>query len=243
MTCMSKDFTEERYGELLNMASSRFGFCRLATAKDSDMVAIWRHDVDFSPNRALRLAAIEAERGLTATYYIQLTSLFYNVFEKSVAKIVREISSFGHEVGLHFDPTVDDGNDKIKRLIFEASCLEQIIEEKIVSFSLHNPDTFDNSLFDGKNVGGLLNASSSKWREEYTYCSDSNGIWRYRPLKDVLIDETITRVYVLTHPEWWQQDYMLARDRVIRCVDGRASAVMKYYDDLCSTLGRVNEGK
>ncbi len=43
---------------------------------------ILRHDVDFSVDRALELAKIENNYGISSTYFFLLHSDFYNIFEK-----------------------------------------------------------------------------------------------------------------------------------------------------------------
>jgi hypothetical protein len=46
---------------------------------------------------------------------------------------------------------------------------------------------------------------------------------------------------VLTHPGWWQEVAMPPRQRVFRCVFGRAKATMRGYDDGLRVYGRVNQ--
>ena len=58
---------------------------------------ILRHDVDRAPATALKLARIENEYGLKATYYFRFIK---SVF---VASIIKEIVNLGHEVGYHYE--------------------------------------------------------------------------------------------------------------------------------------------
>jgi hypothetical protein len=73
------------------------------------------------------------------------------------------------------------------------------------------------------------------------YCSDSNGYWRFRRLYDVLNEKKDYRLQVLTHPEWWQEKPMPARQRFFRCVYGRANANMQNYDEGLVLDARVNQ--
>jgi hypothetical protein len=74
----------------------------------------------------------------------------------------------------------------------------------------------------------------------YGYCSDSNGIWRFRRLYDVLSEATEDKLQVLTHPEVWTPEPMSPRARIQRCIDGYAVSAGKYYDDVVSASGRPN---
>ena len=59
------DFTLDRYRELL------------AAVKKHGRFTL-RHDVDLYPERSLRTAEIEAEEGLTATYYFRTVPESYD---------------------------------------------------------------------------------------------------------------------------------------------------------------------
>ena len=41
--------------------------------------------------------------------------------------------------------------------------------------------------------------------EKFKYCSDSNGYWRFESFEELINDTTIKKLYVLTHPVWWQK--------------------------------------
>lgn len=240
---MSEDFTIDRYGEILLLAKQRFRFATFGNSYSKGRIALWRHDVDFSPQRALAVALLEAEAEVVATYFFQVSSRFYNLFEPEISLIVRKIAALGHHVGLHFDPeTVEEDihPDRESTLIFQANLLENIVNKKITVFSLHNPTTISGAAFDEPFYGGLLNATHSRLREEFSYCSDSNGTWRFRSLESMVLDEKIERLYVLTHPEWWQVSAMAPRSRVQRCVEGRAAFSLNYYDTLLLTNNRPN---
>lgn len=236
------DFSETHYAELLELAAARFRFMRYTEADGAAGGALWRHDIDFSPQRALALARIEAHKGLYATYFIQLSSRYYNPFEKEVTQCLREIADLGHGLGVHFDPDYRGGTPVETRLRLEAEVLMELTGVPIAAFSLHNPTTFDNSPFEAAQIAGLINASTSALRQQYVYCSDSNGIWRYRPLQQVLTDPATANVHVLTHPEWWVQEPLSPRQRIQRCIDGRAAFCQQHYDELLQTNGRPNVG-
>lgn len=243
---MSQDFTTERYREILASTGQRFRFVRFDAHAGHDGEALWRHDIDFSPQRAVTLARIEGELGVVATYFVQVSSRYYSVFEPETASALREIAALGHDIGLHFDADVlahRPAPDYDSRLAFEARVLEEVVESRVGAFSLHNPTALAADVLDGPVHAGLFNASHAVLREEFSYCSDSNGLWRDRALADVLQDPGVRRLYVLTHPEWWQEASMLPRERIQRCIDGRAQRGARHYDDLLARHGRPNVGE
>ena len=237
------DFTETRYREILRITREHYSFERFGTPADLPHV-LWRHDVDMSVHRARRLAQIEADEGVTSTYFFLLQSEYYNLFEPTVHKLAREITDLGHAVGLHFDLAIDhadaDSDALVSRLAFERKILESLLNTEIDVFSFHNPD-FSNALQLGQTrIGGLINAYGSDLRERYSYVSDSNGYWRFRNLREVVTERKMPKLHVLTHPTWWTPDVLSPRQRVARAIDGRASNAHAAYDAVLDVLGRVN---
>lgn len=98
-------FTQLAYADLLKSAKSHWRFIDFSEHDTSSPAILWRHDVDFSPQRALALASVEANAGVIATYFVLLHGEFYNLLEAPITKIFKQIADMGHRVGLHFDPT------------------------------------------------------------------------------------------------------------------------------------------
>ncbi len=78
------DFTIDKYKELLKALKKHHGFSI-------------RHDVDLRPDYSLRIAQVEAEMGVKATYY------FRTVQESYDEEIIRKIVSLGHTAGYHYE--------------------------------------------------------------------------------------------------------------------------------------------
>lgn len=245
MSRQNMDFTIDAYAELVSAAAARYRFLRFAESSTEGEVALWRHDIDFSPQRALALARVEAASGVPATYFVQVSSRYYSIFEPEIAAILRQIVALGHDIGLHFDAEVcahQSVPDYDRRIAFEAKALQEVVETSVDSFTLHNPTTLVGVSLDEPYRGGLVNGSCSELRANYAYCSDSNGLWRYRSLAEMIADPTIGRLYALTHPEWWQSEPMPPRQRLQRCIDGRKVRSENYYDALLTTNNRPNIG-
>lgn len=240
------DFTIDAYAELVSAAAARYRFLSFAESLAEGEVALWRHDIDVSPQRALALAGVEAASGVPATYFVQVSSRYYSIFEPEVAAILRQIVALGHDVGLHFDAEVcshQAAPDYDRRIAFEARVLEEVAETGVASFSLHNPTTLVGVSLNEPFRAGLVNASSSDVLASYSYCSDSNGLWRFRTLAEMIADSSVSRLYSLTHPEWWQSGPMSPRQRLQRCIDGRKTWLENYYDALLAANNRPNIGR
>jgi len=239
------EFTEEGYINYLKIAKSKYTFLSYSDALKNKPGILWRHDVDGSMHRAYKLAMIEQELGVFATYFIYLNSNFYNALEKEVSHKIRYISSLGHDIGLHFDPSFHDLSIGDTKKLEECVQKDKIILENVIgvkpsAVSFHNPDVGGNWLsLSIDQVCGLPFAHAPVIQNNYVYCSDSNGYWRFKPLIDVL-NENHQKLHILTHPTWWIPEPLSPRERIQRCIDGRAEDTGRKYDDLLESLGRQN---
>jgi hypothetical protein len=239
------DFTEDAFCRLLwKLKADRYRFATYGDVSD-DRHVIWRHDVDFSMHRAAALAEFEAREGVTATYFVNPHSSFYNLLEPSITELVRRIAGLGHEIGVHFDAVAyaiekwDIGHLE-KCIERECRLLEFAFDTPVRSISWHNPDRSNLFDFDADRIAGLWNAYSRRLRNEYRYCSDSNGYWRFQPMSAV-INEGHSRLHLLTHPAWWTKDRLTPSERVDRAILGRARRIRLEYDAGLKKAGRLNK--
>lgn len=236
------DFTVDHYKALLDLATKNYPIVRYSNIPYGERFLLWRHDCDYSLNRALSLAKLEHEHGVIATYFVNIHSEFYNLFERTQLNILHQIVALGHDVGLHFDaafyktPSENALENKIR---LEADLLESFIGVRPTAFSFHNP-TAAHLCCEAEKYAGLVNCYSKTFKSSVSYCSDSNGYWRFRRLFDVLESNTDSNLQVLTHPGWWQDNVMPPRQRIFRSVYGRAEAVMHQYDTGLQSCGREN---
>lgn len=68
-------------------------------------VVILRHDVDRKPLQALKMAKIEKDERIAATYYFRCKNCSWNT------RIVREIHALKHEIGYHYENMRDSNGD------------------------------------------------------------------------------------------------------------------------------------
>lgn len=241
------EFTEAGFRILLqDLKTHGYRFLRFGETASGRQV-LWRHDVDFSMHRAARLAAIEAEEGVFGTYFLNPRSAFYHLGEPRIVALAKRILAAGHEIGLHFDAgAYDTGfwtqSSLEAALVRERHLVEAILDQPVRAVSWHNPDLSNLLEFDADEIGGLVNAYSAILRHAYAYASDSNGYWRFRPMREV-IAAGHERLHLLTHPEWWQLDPLPPAARIERCVEGRARATLAEHEALLRRAGRRNLGR
>lgn len=236
------DFTTSHYRSLLQKAKENYIFSRYHTLDKNSKFILWRHDIDFSPHRALRLAQIEKEEGVISTYFIHLHSEYYNVFEKEIFTIIKKIIDNGHDIGVHFDSHFYDlktEEDIEKNLLKEKEILEKLFDIAIHAFSFHNTNPFIMSCQKMK-YAGLINTYAEYFQKEVKYCSDSNGYWRYERMMNILEASSAFRLHFLTHPEWWQEDIMSPWQKIQRAIDGRSEKNKKYYRNFLDSAGMKN---
>jgi len=165
---------------------------------------ILRHDVDFDPGIALRMAQLEAERGIRSTYFILLTSPYYNLLIGENRRVPRQLVELGHKVGLHYDIidlSLSGENQVLTEFKFQISILSELAGSEIKMICAHNPSLSSDDPF--KRSDEFINAADSKFTTDITYLSDSCGAWRDEAIdifKSGIIPE---RLQLLIHPFYW----------------------------------------
>lgn len=228
------DFTLENYQRLIRLAKEK-GF-QFILHKDEFVSErkdiIWRHDVEFEPDIALRMAQIEKEEGVIATYFFQAHSGYYNLFSKHYTEVFNQIKDLGHLVGLHFDCRywgIQDEKQLDKYISLDRVYLEESLGVKIDTFSFHNTTSFTQSCLEYK-YGGLINVYSTFFKEHYNYCGDSLGYWRFDRLEDVLNDESVQHLQVLTHDANWSDETLSPRQRFKKALFDHAERLYNAQD-------------
>ena len=224
------DFTLANYRRLITLALQKgFQFVFYTdeyNEKRKDI--LWRHDVEFEPDIALKMAEIEHELCVHATYFFQLHSPYYNLFDNHYTKVFHQIESLGHAVGLHFDSyywRIQDESELNGYIELDKSYLEKVMEVEIQAFSFHNTTQFTQSCLKYK-YGGLINVYSSHFKSKYNYCGDSMGYWRFDRLEDMLNDENVQHLQVLTHDANWSEEVLSPRKRFIQAIQSHADRLV-----------------
>lgn len=224
------DFTLENYRRLIILAKDK-GF-QFILHKDEYVAerkdVIWRHDVEFEPDIALRMAKIEHEEGVKASYFFQLHSPYYNMFDEHYSKVFHQIKELEHHVGLHFDCrywSINDERQLDEFITIDREYLEKNLGAQIDTFSFHNTTPFTQSCLEYR-YGGLINVYSSYFKEHYNYCGDSLGYWRFDRLEDVLNDNNVQHLQVLTHDANWSDEVLSPRKRFVKVMNNHAERLV-----------------
>lgn len=224
------DFTLANYQRLIKLAKEK-GF-KFILHKDEFVSErkdiIWRHDVEFEPDIALRMAQIEHEEGIKATYFFQLHSPYYNLFDEHYSKVFHQIYELDHHCGLHFDCRywrVSDERELDKYIITDCKYLEANLGVKAETFSFHNTTPFTQSCLEYR-YGDLINVYSSFFKKHYNYCGDSLGYWRFDRLEEVLNDDNVQHLQVLTHDGNWAEEVLSPRKRFAKVMHGHADRLV-----------------
>lgn len=226
-------FNLDTYRRMLGVALEHWPFVTYREIETTNRFVVWRHDCDMSLNRALSIAEIDKAAGAKSTFFIYPRSEYYNVLEPSQKELLLEIASLGHEIGVHVDLSchgeINSDIELVRSIEKDARIVEDILQTEIGVFSFHNPDSSSDK-FKEASYGRFINCYSQWIFDNTEYASDSNGYWRHRPIPELLEVQEIQRIQVLTHPEWWIEQDVPPRDRVLRAVFGRAIRLMNQYD-------------
>jgi hypothetical protein len=225
------DFTYDAYTGFLEELRTRgyrtVRFTEPQPAPDEPYLLL-HHDVDLDLGRAVAMAARERDHGWRATYFVMLTSPFYNPASSVDGARVRELVELGHDIGLHFDPTAHGvtGDDA-----FSAACrteVEQLsaiadLEVGVVSFHRPPPGLVGG---DPALTAPLPHTYQPRFVEEIEYCTDSTGRWRYGPPEERASVTAGRALHLLTHPIWWDDDDLLPEHRLDRFLSQRAARLV-----------------
>tara|TARA_B100001250_G_C19610356_1_gene704645 strand:+ start:40 stop:816 length:777 start_codon:yes stop_codon:yes gene_type:complete len=121
---MNKDFTLVKYESLCKtIADSDYSVKKIKDfiiEKDyTSRQILIRHDVDKNIERVLRMAELERDYGLSATYYFRKKR---KVFDPS---LILKINNLGHDIGYHYETLDKAKGDKEKALEFFAQELRE----------------------------------------------------------------------------------------------------------------------
>ncbi|PZE21134.1 hypothetical protein [Paenibacillus xerothermodurans] len=200
------DFTTRHYREILRkIKHAGFAFTNYEqyvkmSASHADRVFILRHDLDHSLVYANKLAEIEAEESVTATFFVWLSAPYYNVIHPEQIKLIRRIIDLGHSIGLHFDPTAYPESKDLSMMIQrEIGILSTIIDHTVSAYSFHRPTAA--MLNQHWKIDGLINSYDRILFGDFKYLSDSNHQWREGCVCRHLADHN--KLHALIHPIWW----------------------------------------
>ncbi len=213
-------------------------FCDVS--EDVTRPAIIRHDVDVDLQEALKMAEIENEVGIKSTYFVLITSEYYNLLTGKNIESAKNILGLGHEIGLHFDITAYDKDvsvKKIRGMIKREICLlEKALDIKVKSLSWHIPRRdFLGVHLDFLEDMGVWNAYDPYFYSGYKYVSDSMMRWR-EPLEEYIENRKYEKLQILTHPIWYKDIQEMTDNQIL---DNNKA---KKHQTICEYLDTIKPG-
>lgn len=223
------DFTYTQYEFILDLLKEKnYMICNYLNHSRFRKCVILRHDVDFNLQKAVEFAKIENSKRITSTYFVLLSTNFYNIFSKESFEIIKEILDLGHQIGLHFDEKRYEIYD-VESLNFyiskEKKILEDLLGYRIQAVSMHRPSKW--ILESDINLKDIINTYSNYFLKDFKYMSDSRMFWRENVL-NIIEKESFDKLHILTHPFWYSNKKETMKDKLINFI--KSSKFERYSD-------------
>lgn len=239
-------FTYDSYKKLLVLLrNNNYEICDYHNFEGYAKCAILRHDIDNSIEAAIKMAEIENSLDIKATYFVLLTSDFYNPASAEKKRHLLKLQNLGHEIGLHFDEkTYEDnlGPEKTIEIIQrEAGILSDILDGTPIStVSMHRPskDTLEGDF----QIPRLVNSYGKTFFHDFKYVSDSRRRWR-EPVEEIIESGECPRIHILTHAFWYHDKEETIEETISKFVLGanreRYRKMEENITNLSSIMGEV----
>jgi hypothetical protein len=228
------DFTLEKYQQLCRAIVDSGYETRTVrdyladTPSHGPYMAILRHDVDRKPEKAVAMAVLEKNLGLSSTYYFRYTR---EVFKE---EIIEKVDSLNHEIGYHYETLSKAKGDYAKALqLFQEELLafRRIADVRTICMHGSPFSVWDNrwlwKRYDFRQFRILGEVYLSIDYSQVTYLTDTGRSWnadraniRDRvgshpkgwvrstdELMELIESRAIPRMCIQTHPERWGKEF------------------------------------
>lgn len=233
------DFTYKAYkGMIEKLLDKNYEISDYKNYKEKKKVVILRHDIDTSLEKALRIAEIEKELNVYSTYFILLSTDFYNINSEKSLKIVKEIKRLGGKIGLHFDEKkykINDQEDYIKYVNYELDILSSILNEKIDIVSMHRPSK--EFLEMDLEIPNVINSYQKVFFNKFKYISDSRMNWREN-VEEIIEKNQYKALHILIHPFWYEENEKTMEEKLKIFLNG---AIWERYNSLNENIRNFEE--
>ena len=169
----------------------------------SRRVAYVRHDIDLHLTGVERMAQVEADLGVSATYFILVTQ-HYNPLYPPNRAVLHRLVELGHEIGLHYDLTTypEDAAAALAHLDWEVGVLAGAAGAPVRCISMHQPYRGRPDIF--RELSTFIHPHNPAFGANLTYVSDSCRAWRDESLLEFVNGGDLDgRLLLLAHPEAW----------------------------------------
>ena len=182
---------------------------------ETEKFCVLRHDIEFSIDRALKMAEIEKSLGISSTYTVQLRNNTYNALSQKNIDIIRKINNMGHKIGLHQNPPMMNDEKLIKYILKDIETLEHYYGFGVDRYAFHRCGSNPEILKRYVEIPNKINCYDKKFFHYFKgntpkklrvyYIADSNHKWKYGyPIE--LNFNKVNKIQLLTHPYSWTED-------------------------------------
>jgi hypothetical protein len=195
------DFGHRTYCELLEYIKGLGR--RIVPFRDipqSGRYVILRHDIDFSVAKAEEMAALDHRAGVQSTFFVLLTTPYYNPLDEENLQTLRRIIGMGHEIGLHYDCSGFDAltfDQQYQRIRSLAACLERHLDIQVKVIAQHKPAAATMH----PEFPGYLDPYGHALFKDIAYISDSRMLFRVKDVYAFFRENP--RCQAVLHPIWW----------------------------------------
>lgn len=205
---------------------------------DGSKVFLLRHDIDYDLEMARDLAKVEAEIGVQSTFFFLPTCETYNVLSVYGSGLIREIQDMGHEIALHYDPSLVEEDEMEADYQLQKSLMEGISGLPIKSVSLHNPSGHGQY----PEFDGVMNAYDKRIFHDDRYLSDSRMHFRNKiPLNFCLERIDHNPVQILLHPMHFSPSGEGYKRIITQGIDNHLKNVDEYFRVLLKSSAYMDE--
>jgi hypothetical protein len=211
------DFTLTLYQQLLEALQKQnyqfltveeyFSDSHSVSPSQNPSLVLLRHDVDRKPENSLKMARLESELGIKATYY------FRTIPQTLKPDIIKQIAELGHEIGYHYE-NLTTANSRMKNVKSKIKNSNEF-EKKLYEIAIKD---FERNLSKLREIVPIKNicmhgSPLSKW--------DSRDLWgkyNYRDygiISEPYFDIDFSQVqYITDAGRSWNNAAINLRDKV-----------------------------
>ncbi len=237
------EFTYDAYENLVSKIEEYgYQFASYHDYKSFEKCVIMRHDIDYSLQKSVELAEFENQLGIRSTYFVLLSSPFYNIMSRDAVKKIEKIQNAGHEIGLHFDELNYDKleYDKIggveKAIYQEIDLMSSILDCDIRSISMHRPSP--KTLQANYDLGMIVNSYGREFFEGFKYVSDSRRRWREN-VDEIISCGLYNKLHILTHAFWYNEIEKNIKQSILDFMDEAKEERLHFLDQNITNLAEI----
>jgi len=198
-----RGFSYGDYEAIITQVKNNFEIVSFSRAIELDRqgensFAVIRHDVDFSLGKALNMAKVDADNGVSSTFCFLPWSSNYSLANDRW--VVNELLRLGHDIGLHLDLSCLGHFTPEERIKNDCAYLSALFGTRVRVISVH----FLGRVSAPPKCGEEIICT---WQEPFMqsikYFSDSTGAWRYGNPVDSDEYKHGRPLHLNFHPIWW----------------------------------------